>query len=293
MTNVREQRGSPANGSVPHAQRRTGIARLLQRLRGQLEETEEKCAPKPPVSSGTSAENLTVDDDTKHETPGDVVEGGLERFYAPVEGYEGRHRYDTAIRWTETEEKALVRRIDLRICAWCCAMYFAMQLDRGNIQQALSDDLLDDLGLSTDDYNLGQTLAYACFLLAELPSQLIAKRVGADRWMAVQMVAAAVASSAQALLRGRASFFATRALLGAVEGGFAPEMLLYLSYWYKSGEMPTRVSFVYVALGATHIVAAFLAFGILQLRGVHGMAGWQWLFAIEGAFTAAVGIVSW
>ncbi|KAL8735845.1 MAG: hypothetical protein Q9181_002674 [Wetmoreana brouardii] len=82
-------------------------------------------------------------------------------------------------------------------------------------------------------------------------------------------------------------------LLGIIEGGFIPDVILYLSYFYKSKELPIRLSFFWGAYGFTFIVSAFLAYGILHLGGVNGLHGWQWLFALEGAFTALLGILSW
>ncbi|MCJ1291292.1 hypothetical protein MMC34_002835 [Xylographa carneopallida] len=207
-------------------------------------------------------------------------------FYEPIEKYEGRHRFDQSATWSDEEERKLVRRLDWRICLWACIMFFALQLDRGNISQALSDNMLTDLGMTTNDYNNGMTIFYCAFLFAELPSQLIGKKIGADNWIP------AVASS-QSHLNGRATFYVTRALLGLLEGGFIPDVVLYLSYFYKNNELPVRLAYFWTSYVSTNIIASFLAYGILHLRGTNGFAGWRWLFAIEGGITALVGIISW
>lgn len=97
----------------------------------------------------------------------------------------------------------------------------------------------------------------------------------------------------QAFLNSRGSFYATRSLLGMIEGGFIPDMILYLSYYYTSKELPRRLSYFWVSYQATNIIAAFLALGLLRLRGANGMAGWRWLFALEGTLTGLIGIASW
>lgn len=79
-------------------------------------------------------------------------------------------------------------------------------------------------------------------------------------------------------MTGRASFLAMRAIIGTLQGGFIPEMVLYLSYFYKSNELPIRLSIFYTAIPVTQIYGALIASGILEMRGVRGWAGWQWLY---------------
>ena len=100
-------------------------------------------------------------------------------------------------------------------------------------------------------------------------------------------------ASFQAFLNSRGAFFATRSLLGLIEGGFIPDTILYLSYWYTGKELPRRLSYFWTSYQFTNIVGAFLAFAILRLRGVHDMGGWRWLFAIEGTLTGVIGIATY
>jgi hypothetical protein len=147
--------------------------------------------------------------------------------------------------------------------------------------------------MNTNDYNYGQTIFYLCFLCAELPSQLISKKLGPDNWIPIQMVSWSLVASLQAFLSGRSSFFACRALLGLIEGGFIPDNILYLSYFYTGWELPGRLSWFWVSFQSTQIISAFFAVGILRLRGHNGMEGWRWLFALEGMLTGIIGILSW
>lgn len=148
--------------------------------------------------------------------------------------------------------------------------------------------------MTTDDYNNGQTIFYCSFLFAEMPSQFIGKKLGPDVWIPIQMAAWSTVAASQARLTGRTSFYITRMLLGLLEGGFIPDMVLYLSYFYKNRELPARLAWFWTAYVATQIIASFLAFGILHLRGKGGLHdGWRYLFAIEGAFTSLIAIASW
>ncbi|KAJ7837429.1 major facilitator superfamily domain-containing protein [Mycena olivaceomarginata] len=213
--------------------------------------------------------------------------------YRPPPQYENTHRFDAAARWTWREEKRVVRKIDLYIMIWAGLMFFCLDLDRSNISQANTDNFLNDLNMTTNDFNLGNTLFRLSFLIAELPSQLISKRVGPDVWIPTQMICWSTVAFSQFWLRGRKTFLATRFLLGFCEGGFIPDVVLYLSYFYTKRELPIRLAFFWVSNYISHIVSAFLATGILRLRGVGGQAGWRYLFLLEGLLTLTIGFLSY
>jgi MFS family permease len=108
------------------------------------------------------------------------------------------------------------------------------------------------------------------------------------------MVCWSIVAASQAALSGRTSFFICRSLLGLIEGGFIPDTILFLSYFYKNNELPRRLSWFWTSYQSTQIVGAFLAYGILHLRGHSGLKeGWRYLFAIEGTLTGVIGIFAW
>ncbi|KAJ6134256.1 Major facilitator superfamily domain general substrate transporter [Penicillium sp. IBT 18751x] len=216
----------------------------------------------------------------------------LARYYTPHPAYENLHRFDPNARWTYHEEASVRRKTDYTILFWILVMFFGLNLDRGNLGNAAADNLLDDLKLTTNDYNNAQNMYRIGFLISEIPSQMIGKRMGPDRWIPFQIIAWSFASGGQFFMQNRAGFFACRFLLGLFMGGFIPDSILYLSYFYKKTEMPLRLALFWFTDSMSGVVASFIAYGVLHMRGVDGKEGWRWLFLIEALISLVIGILS-
>ncbi|KAL7273650.1 hypothetical protein RUND412_003478 [Rhizina undulata] len=206
--------------------------------------------------------------------------------------YEGRHRYDPTYKWTAAEEKKLLRKIDWRIMLWTFLMFCSLDLNRKNITRAITDNMLPELGMNTNDFNYGQTIFLLSFLAAELPGGLISKKVGPDRWLPIMIMSWSVVSISQVALKSKVGYYICRCLLGLCMGGFIPDTVLYLTYFYKSKELPIRLSWFWTALNICSIFGALAAAGILKMRGICGWSGWKWMFLIEGLLTFCIGVGS-
>ncbi|KAK6884880.1 putative transporter [Candida tropicalis] len=204
--------------------------------------------------------------------------------------YESYSAFDPHFEWTKEEEKKVVKKINIRVALTACILFVSLQVPRGNLSHAVSDNLLDDLNLTTNDYNLGNTIFRVSFLLAEIPSQLISKALGPDIFIPVQICAWSIVAMCQSALSGKTSFLICRVLIGAIEGGFIADLVLWLSYFFTSSELPVRLSWFWTTLSLVQVGTSLLAFGVLRMRGLAGMAGWRWLFLLEGIFTLIIGV---
>lgn len=220
----------------------------------------------------------------------DVGRENLAAAITPHSSYEGRHRFDPSATWTAAEERRVVRKTDFYLLSWICFMFFGLQLDRGNLSNALADNLLDNLNMTTDDYNNGTTIQLLCFLTAEFPVQFLTKRYGFKYILPTMMVLWGTVSWAQAWMTNRATFYLTRAFIGMCEGGFIPGTILMATYFYTSKELAVRLAAFWSTLNVARVISALLAAGILEMRGVGGKAGWFWLFLLEGILTTLIGI---
>ncbi|KAJ5456001.1 Major facilitator superfamily domaingeneral substrate transporter [Penicillium daleae] len=216
----------------------------------------------------------------------------LARYYQPHPDYENIASFDPSARWTYREETAVRRKTDWTVLMWILVMFFGLNLDRGNLANAAADNLLDDLQVTTNDYNNAQNMYRIGFLIAEIPSQMIGKRLGPDRWIPIQIILWSLASGGQFFMQNRAGFFACRFFIGLFMGGFIPDSILYLSYFYTKSEMPFRLALFWFVDSMSGVIASFIAYGVLHMRGVAGREGWRWLFLIEALISIVIGFLS-
>ncbi|KAK9331789.1 major facilitator superfamily domain-containing protein [Lipomyces starkeyi] len=196
------------------------------------------------------------------------------------------------IPWSEEEERTVLRKTDLRVMILACVMFFSLDLDRSNIQQVVSSDFLLDTSMTTNDYNVGQSLFLIFFLSLEVPSQLMNKRFGPERWLPTIMFGWSIVSTIQVLITARPFFLFTRAALGFCQGGFVSGLAFYVSSFYKSDELSIRLSWIWATQSGTNVISALLASAILLMRDVGTLKNWQWLLLLEGLLTMAIGIAT-
>jgi len=193
--------------------------------------------------------------------------------------------------WTVEEEAKAKRKLDLIIMPLLTLGFFCLQLDRGNISNAITDNMMEDIGITQNQFNIGQQMLSLGIVLFEIPSNMILYRVGPGKWLTLQLFLFGTVSTFQAFQNNYGSFIASRFLLGVTESGFIPGGLWTLSTWYTRTETAKRVMIFYFGNQLGQASSKLLAYGILHMRGVGGQSGWFWLFTIMGLFTIASGMV--
>lgn len=179
-------------------------------------------------------------------------------------------------------------RLDCYLMPLLVAGFFVLQLDRSNISNAMTDTLTEDLKITQNDVNLGSQLMSAGVVIAEIPSNLILQRLGAPVWLTFQMGVWGTIALTQAWCTNIHSFLATRFLLGVWEGGYIPGGQYMLALFYTREELALRTAIFYFGNYSATAIGSLMAAGILEMGGILGHSGWQWLFIVEGAVTLVV-----
>jgi ACS family tartrate transporter-like MFS transporter len=147
------------------------------------------------------------------------------------------------------------------------------------------------LNLSDSVFGFGAGVFFIGYFLFQIPSNLIFQRIGARRWLTILIILWGVISSCTMFVRTPFSFYTFRFLLGLAESGFYPGVILYLTYWFPPSARARSVSSFMIASPLSGVIGAPLSGAILSLHGTHGLAGWQWLFLLEGAPAILLGLI--
>jgi ACS family 4-hydroxyphenylacetate permease-like MFS transporter len=192
---------------------------------------------------------------------------------------------------SEAAEDALVVRKVFRRLIWFLFLLLVVSfIDRINIGFAALT-MNKDLGLSSAAFGLSVTVFYAAYTLCEIPSNLALARFGARLWIARIMITWGIAASATMLATGEWSLYGYRAIVGMAEAGFFPGMFLYMTYWFPRNCRARANALFVMGIPATVAIASTLSGLILQMDGVLGLAGWRWLFLLEGLPAVVLGVV--
>jgi len=182
---------------------------------------------------------------------------------------------------TTFNEAATIRKISLRLLPIITVGYGISYVDRVNVSFAALQ-MNRDLHFSASIYGLGAGLFFLSYGICELPSNLLLVRFGARRWIARIMFTWGVLAVGMMFVKTPIQFYAMRLLLGAAEAGFAPGIVFYLTQWFPANMRARAVSRFYVAVPLSSVLMGSIAGVLLNLQGTFGLAGWQWLFLIEG-----------
>src|SRR5215470_1236235 len=179
-----------------------------------------------------------------------------------------------------TLEQRTIAKVSWRLLPLIVVIYFVAYMDRTNVSFA-SLSMNKDLGFSAYIYGWGAGIFFLGYFLFEVPSNVILEKTGARLWIARIMITWGIAAAIMAFVTGPASFLTLRFLLGVAEAGFFPGMILYFTYWFPKAYRARVISALFIAVPGSNALAAVISGAILDMDGVLGFAGWQWMFIVE------------
>lgn len=185
----------------------------------------------------------------------------------------------------------IVGRLNRRLMPILLLMYVLAFIDRTNVGFA-KEAFQAQTGIGNAAYALGASIFFVGYAFLEVPSNLLLQRFGGRIWLSRIMVSWGLVSAAMFLARGEKSFYLLRFLLGIAEAGFFPGVVFYLTKFYPEAFRARAMGLFYVGAPLSFILGGPISGALLQLDGAMGLAGWQWLFLVEGLLAALVGAIA-
>ncbi|WP_244817163.1 MFS transporter [Caballeronia sp. Lep1P3] len=185
----------------------------------------------------------------------------------------------------------IIRKVAWRLMPLIMLCYLFAFFDRINISFA-KFQLQSSLGFTDTAYGLGASLFVIGYVLFEVPSNLLLFKVGARRWIARIMISWGIATALMVFVQTEWQFYGLRFIIGAMEAGFAPGVLYFLTLWFPASYRGRITSLLFLASAFSGLVGAPLSGLVLgHLNGAFGIAGWHWLFLLGGLPCVLLGVL--
>lgn len=211
---------------------------------------------------------------------------------APVEPVESLDdgKIEDAIVHDPAAERRLCRKFDIRILPLLAVLYLFNALDKGNISNAKTDGLEDDINMKGNQWNILLSIFYIPFVLSALPFMLVMKKYNPANVLPIMGFCFGSLSLISASVKNFGGLMAVRWFLGMTEAAILPGTIYYLSMFYRRTELARRLAIFYAAANISNAFSGLLAFGVFQIDGA--LYGWQYLFLIEGAGSLVVAFIA-
>jgi ACS family tartrate transporter-like MFS transporter len=186
-------------------------------------------------------------------------------------------------------EDKLFHKCAWRLMPFMMLLYIVNYLDRVNVGFAALT-MNKDLGLTASLYGFGAGLFFAGYILFQVPSSVLLERLTPTRAISLILIVWGAISASSALIQNAPQFYAVRLLLGAAEAGFFPMLMLYMAAWFPASYRTRFTAILMTAIPIAYVFGAPVSTFLLELDGAFGIAGWRWLFVIEGLPACLLGI---
>nr|WP_090343175.1 MFS transporter [Mycolicibacterium malmesburyense]CRL74048.1 sugar phosphate permease [Mycolicibacterium malmesburyense] len=191
-------------------------------------------------------------------------------------------------------ENRTLAKVTWRLIPFLFLLYIVNYLDRVNIAFAGPNGMNDELGMTAKMFGFASGIFFLGYLLLEVPSNIALHRFGGRRWLARIMVSWGIVSAAIAFAPNAETLVVLRFLLGVAEAGFFPGIILYLTFWFPEKQRSRAVSLFMVAVPVSTAVGSTISSLIIEWgHGVFGLAGWRFMFLVEGLPAVVLGVICW
>ncbi|OAQ89908.1 major facilitator superfamily transporter [Purpureocillium lilacinum] len=195
--------------------------------------------------------------------------------------------------FTGAKYNKLMRKLDLHLIPIIALLYLLAYLDRGNIGNARLAGLEKDLNMKGEQYNIALTIFFVSYIVFEVPANMALKYLSPRTWIPSITVSWGIVMTLMGIVHNYEGLLAARFFLGVPESGIFPAAAYYITMWYTRHEAMYRTALFYATASLAGAFSGLLAYAITLMDGIGGLAGWQWIFILEGLLTVLAGVLAY